>query len=551
MKRLSIFRQSFFMLYLLLTTTLLLIIFYGLGNLYQKLLPFYEERISTNIFIGLSITTAIWTLAAFFVPINYIVEIVFSIVGIISFIYFKAYQKFFIFFKRQSKFFYFCLLVILLVGSCYPFILDHFGYYVPTIKWTQEYGLVKGISNLDMLLGQYSPWHILQTGFSNFIDPYLRLNTFLLIVFLVYIFESRAWIGLVFTPIFFVFAQSPSPDLPTLILSFIIVKEVLSQSRHAKFLFLLSCLAFIIKPTSFWLIIFSFIYFWFIKRNKVISLLPGFCLILLYFLKNIWTFGHPFFPIGFPDLGLSWQANPLLLELSKQNSTELSYDLQYSYQDIQKFSFKDYVFNWLNLDGIKGIIHKLFVLTLVGLIFLSVIKKKKIISLLLGCILLKSILVLIFSAQYRLFLDVFLIAGILIFAKTWFSFAKLGFISLSIVAIIILSIPQTLQNSIPSFSLGKMMTGWDAKQLLRPSTFSLNKYKTYQIGNLKFNIVKDYPFSFDTALPAISPDYLLDYQKAGIFPQKIGLDLKNGFVWKKMSPHEQQELQRIIKQVSP
>ncbi len=92
------------MLYLLLTTTLLLIIFYGLGNLYQKLLPFYEERISTNIFIGLSITTAIWTLAAFFVPINYIVEIVFSMVGIISFIYFKAIKSFLSFLNDSQSF---------------------------------------------------------------------------------------------------------------------------------------------------------------------------------------------------------------------------------------------------------------------------------------------------------------------------------------------------------------------------------------------------------------------------------------------------------------
>ncbi|WP_300670045.1 hypothetical protein [Soonwooa sp.] len=539
------------MLYLLLTTTLLFIITYGLGNLYQKLLPFYEEKISTTILIGLSITAIIWTAIAFFFPINKFVEITFSALGILSFIYFKSYHRCRSFLKRQSRFFYFCLVTIVLVGCYYPFILDHFGYYVPTIKWIQEYGLVKGISNLDMLLGQYSPWHILQTGFSNFVDPYLRLNTFLLFVFLIYVFETRAWIGLLFMPIFFLFAQSPSPDLPTLVLSFIIVKEVLNQSRHAKFLLMLSCFAFSIKPTSFWLVIFCFIYFWLIKRNKLLALLPAVCFLSIYLIKNIWVFGHPFFPIGFPDLGLAWQPNYQLLELSKQTSTELSYDLEYKYQEIQKFSCADYIINWINLDGIKGVIHKLFVLTLIVLGVFAFLKKKKIISLLVICIFIKSFLILVFSAQYRLFLDVFLVTGILLFSKTWYPFAKLGFVGLSAIILVFLTFPKSLQSSIPSFNLGNMMMGWEKLQFLRPANFNLNKYKTYQIGNLKFNIVKDYPFSFDTALPAISPDYLRDYEKVGVFPQKIGQDLKNGFIWKKMTPAEHQELQRIIKEVYP
>jgi hypothetical protein len=36
------------------------------------------------------------------------------------------------------------------------------------------------------------------------------------------------------------------------------------------------------------------------------------------------------------------------------------------------------------------------------------------------------------------------------------------------------------------------------------------------------------------------------YYEAGIFPQKISKNIKNGFVWKKLSPEEKEELKKII-----
>lgn len=551
MKRLFIFRQSFFMLYLVLTISLLLIIISGLGKLYQHFVAFHEERISTNILLGISITTGIWTFLAFFVPINFIIEIIFCLLGLGSFIYFKIYKKLIYFFRRQSRFFYFCIATTLLAGSFYPFILDHFGYYIPTISWLKEFGIVKGISNLDMLMGQYSTWHIFQSGFSTFVDTSLRINTFLIIVFIIYIFETRFWNGLIFAPFFFLFAQSPSPDLPILIFAFIIIKDMFGYSRNAKFLLLLASFALSIKPTSFWLLIFVFLYFWVVKRNRIITILPGFCFLILYLFKNIWAFGHPFFPIGFPDLGLPWQPNSFLLEDSRQTSLELSYDLQYSYESIKNFTTWDYIVNWLNLDGIKGFINKAFVLSLISLLILAFIKKRKILSILTLSIFLKSILILIFSAQYRLFLDVFLVLGIIVFSKTWYSFAKVAFTGMSVIIFWGLIFPKSLQTLIPSFKLGATMMAWEKFQLLRPAYFELNQYKTYQIGNLKFNVVKNYPFSFDTPLPAISPDYLNDYKKAGIFPQTATQDLKSGFIWKKLSPKELQDLQQIINKTYP
>ena len=98
----------------------------------------------------------------------------------------------------------------------------------------------------------------------------------------------------------------------------------------------------------------------------------------------------------------------------------------------------------------------------------------------------------------------------------------------------------------PSFKLSHYMMGFNRDQFMEPSDFGLNSYQTHSIGNLDFNLVNGYPFSFDTPIPAISPGFVEDYIKAGIFPQKMGSDVKDGFIWRKTSPEEQKKLKEIM-----
>ena len=90
--------------------------------------------------------------------------------------------------------------------------------------------------------------------------------------------------------------------------------------------------------------------------------------------------------------------------------------------------------------------------------------------------------------------------------------------------------------------------GFNKNQFIKPSYFKLNKYKTHQIGNLKFNVVEDYIFSFDTPIPAISPQFIQEDIDAGIFPQLKGKTLKEGFIWKKISEKEKIEIKEILKE---
>jgi hypothetical protein len=221
--------------------------------------------------------------------------------------------------------------------------------------------------------------------------------------------------------------------------------------------------------------------------------------------------------------------------------------MQYSYEEIQKFSFYDAVRNWFTLEGIKSKINLIFILSLAVFSVFAFIKKKKIISLVCISLLIKSILVLAFSAQYRFFLDVFFVIAFILFIHFSKKKSLAFFFASSVLVIGTLSFPNFIRQYIPSFRPGNFMAGLKKEQLYEPSTYHYNKFETFKTGNLKFNVSKDYPFNFDTSLPAISASYIFDDAKAGIFPQYIDeKNIKKGFIWKKLTPDEKKEVQNII-----
>jgi hypothetical protein len=122
-----------------------------------------------------------------FIPLNRYAEFSTIAIGLIYFFKDKLYKDFTAFSKKDFSLICLVSLIILFSGSFYPYILDHFGYYVPTIKWLTEYGFGKRDFQSGSYLGQMSVWHIFQAGFSNFSDPFLRINSVLLIIYTLYI----------------------------------------------------------------------------------------------------------------------------------------------------------------------------------------------------------------------------------------------------------------------------------------------------------------------------------------------------------------------------
>ncbi|WP_370899661.1 LIC_10190 family membrane protein [Chryseobacterium gossypii] len=536
------------MVYIFFTLLLVIPALAGFGKIVESLAGPLLDGISGKALSGVLGISLLWTIAAFFIPLNIYTEIPVLISGLFFFFKERLYNEIYRFSKKDKLLIGSIILIVLYCSSFPPFILDHFGYYVPTIKWLTEHGIIKGIANLDLTLGQTSAWHIFQAGFSGFSDPFLRSNATLLIIYALYIIERRSWIQLCLLPFLLLFSQAPSPDLPVIIFSMIILNEIVSGNKKASLLIGLSVFAFTIKPTLIWLPVLSFLYSVFIIKANPKSFLFGTSLLLLFFFKNIWTFGYPVFPVPAIDLGVPWKPNPETMEISSRYAIQKTYDMQYSYQQIQEFSWYHYIKNWLFLDGIKSFINIFFVLSLAAFIIFALIKKNKIVTLICISLLLKSILVLLFSAQYRFFIDVFFA---IFFILGFYCFTErkpfLIFTVLSVLFISLLTFPSIVREYLPSFRLGSIMGKFEKKQLYIPSTYEYHQFDTFTVGNLKFNVSKNYPYNFDTALPAISLGYVFDDIEAGIFPQYADQEnIREGFIWKKMSPQEKKQAQKVI-----
>ena len=538
------------MFFILIASLILLPTFAGWGGLLEHFFGKICNGFSGKVIVGIFGISVFFTLVSFFLPINNIVEVVTIIGGISLFIKNKIYKEL----KIEKKYYFpFSVIVFLLlfVGSFFPFILDHFGYYIPSIKWISEVGLVKGIGNLDLTLGQMSIWHILQAGFSHFADPFFRLNTVLLLVYLIYIFEAKKWIHLCCIPILFLFAQSPSPDLPVIIFALIVLDEVFNGNKNYTLLFAFSVFVFAIKPTMCWLPMFVLLQMIVEKKFNISTLGTGIFVLLLFFFKNIWTFGYPVFPIAIGDIGVSWKPNPIIMEQSSRMAIAKTYDMQYTTEQIQNFSTLDYIKNWLYLAGIKSKINILFIVSLLFFGIFAAIKRNRLITILFVSILVKSIFVLLFSAQYRFFLDVFFVIFLVLFLPI-FNYKK-SIISFGIMAaffVSFLSFSKIVEQKIPSFKLGKYMGSFQWKQIYKPSEYTFKSYETYPLGNLKFNISKAYPFNYNTPLPAISPSFVRDYSEAGVFPQLIdSTNIKKGFIHQKLSSEEEIQAKNILKSI--
>jgi len=539
------------MLLLFCSTIFLLTTFLGWGKVTEYVLGENIEGTAGKILTGIFALGILFTVSSFFLPLNVYFEIPLIIIGIVFFFLKRIYLNFYSFSGKNQIVLGSISAVALFCGAFNPFILDHFGYYVPTIKWLTEYGLVKGISNLDLILGQMSVWHIFQAGFSNFSDPFLKLNAILLVVYGIYIVENRSWIQLIFIPVLFIFTQSPSPDLPVIVFSLIILNEILKGNKNLSFLLAFSVFTFTIKPTVIWLPLFVLLYSVFVAKFKFSNLVLAFSIFVLFIFKNLWTFGYPVFPVSSFDFGIPWKPNTELLKSSSEYAITKTFDEQYTIKEIQQFSPADYIKNWLFLKGIKSIINISFVILLLGFSIFAIVKKQKIFTLLCIAILVKSILVLLFSAQYRFFIDVFF-AVIFVAAFNLMKRKTAVYISsvMTIFAMIIFSFPKVLQQLIPSFQLGKYMAPFEKKQLLSPSHYEYGQYHSYKLGELDFQVSKHYPFNFNTPVPAISESFVFDYAKAGIFPQPIDKNnLKKGFVWKKLNKEEQKQLEKTLKDI--
>jgi len=525
------------MLIILVTICILLIIIFGNGVLFGKFLKINSESFSLTSFIGIICITFLETIIAFFYPLNFYIELMFVIIGVVGFIKFLRIKNYVYFDFKKNVNFWFCFFVVILlfVGSFSPYLYDHYSYYFPTVSYLRETGFVKGISNLDLLLGQTSFWHIFQAGFSNLIDVNLRINCYLLILFLIYIYEKKCWIFFFFIPLFLPFIQQPSPDLPIFVIALIVVNELLND-RSRTLVIYLSLFAFCIKPIMFWLPLLLILDSFYRKEIKFKMLILISIFVGLFVIKNLFLFGFPVFPAAFIDSNLSWKPSQEILNYSSQIGLMKTYDMKYSYQQVIGFNLWEKIYHWFTI-GLKSIFNLAIIICLIVLGYFAFRKKEVFYKLLFGCFLIKFALIIVFSAQYRFFIDLYLITVFLIFKNISEEKAVFTSVFLSIFISILFTFPGFIKHR---FYMGRWMSGFHMSQLIKPTEYKSEESKSFQLGNLKFYTTKG--LIYETAFPAMSLYWLKTYQYYDVFPQKSD----NGFIQKKLSKQEQKQLAEII-----
>jgi hypothetical protein len=466
-----------------------------------------------------------------------------------------------------------------LIFSVQPsLIYDDGFYYTPTVRWLNEIGFVKGISNLNLGLGLTSSWHILQALFSmSFIEGinFNDLNGTLLVVLFIFWIEIKneienknlvaILIGLAILSAI-PFLTACSPDFP--VIAFTVIALItyinLKDAEQLKDVFLISLLCFSIKLSSVYLIMLGMLVFaHLIYRSRSIKgFLPfslfSFVFILLVLVKNFYLTGYPFYPFNFlsyvhpewatPENVLSHYYNGIRTwsfadKLGVQDITELS-----------KTSFLESIKLLLTRNGIKGIINcfifGLFVVsTCISLMRGYHAFKNKNINYTYVTIHIISLFTfftwLQFAPQYRFIMPllIFYSAYVILFFKDRFFKEKISsFLLLSpvwvIIPFFILSLSPLSMKPAKSRRNEEKRSILDMKYIIKPHvSFNFGKPDSLFIQDQKFFYFKKNNYCWDCSLPCLPVPYhafLLENHHLQV--ERIGNDLKSGFKLTKANP---------------
>lgn len=462
----------------------------------------------------------------------------------------------------------FLLVSILILAQCAspPFIIDNESYYLQTIKWLNEYGYVTGLGNLHFFFGQTSAWHILQSVFNfNFLyDNFNDLSGYCLWLGNFFAFRKLSLafsnaenkklnVAMGILPVgnvlFFQFISAPSPDLPVMILCFLIFYVVLknhpnySKSDFISICFLCFFVLFIKTINLFLVAVPIYMYFKAAKnlRSKLVpAFVVGFLTFMIMLIKNQLLTGYPLYPLKIIHFDVNYTIPVELLNFLYEGTKRYAYLL--TYDQYVSLSFWERFLHWLQLPGLKGIFNK-FMLVMVLLLpfFMRKLPFKKPLNFLYFLLLAHLAVLFITSPQYRFFLMFLLFFPALVFAYFFPKemivkrFISLGIFVVAILVFVPVSFNKFTEN--PLMDSGSTFT-W--KYTVSPhanSQYEFNFRKVVE-GNLKYNSPPEDAFFWltgDGELPCANKKQI-DYFKKNyhLVPQLRGQGLKNGFYSEKL-----------------
>jgi len=424
------------MVLILLSWAVLFCFFFANGVAVNSVLKLKSAHTSFLILFGMAFQTLLLTSCAFFVPLGFgLFAANFALSGFGAYVFrnqlFEQWKQFKLELQSLTKISKMMLGLIvfsaLLKCAQSPFIFDNECYYVQTIKWLNEYGFVNGLGNLNLLFGQNSGWHILQAGFNfGFITDRINdLNGFLLIVLSLF-FISRfddglkngrfEWIGFVilFNVLLFQFINSPSPDLPLILISqfvFYLFLKKNKQFEDVKIYSLLIVFMIFIKISIFPIVLLALYDSIRFRKNLIFLGITGFLFGFLWIAKNSILTGYPLFPVNILALNVDWRVSENVLSFMNDiiKNHEFLHIKGYS-----KLGFLDKFLIWIQLGGINSIFNKGIILLFVLGLFTRKFKQQSNYRILYFVLLVHFIFLLVCSPQFRFFLADFVFLSALL-----------------------------------------------------------------------------------------------------------------------------------------
>jgi len=455
-------------------------------------------------------------------------------------------------------FLFFTILLILAKSASAPFVLDNESYYIQTIKWLNEYGMVKGLANLHVFFAQMSGWHIAQSAFSfSFLYPHFNdLSGYCLILSSLYaVFRlddfshtgSKIALTMGLLPItgafLLQFCGAPSPDIPILVLSFLALDVFLNRNINETrgsfaLLAILVLFALFIKITSVALVILPL--YVLVKERNVVSkrlFLASAVVLGLFCIRNAITSGLPLFPLPF-DFGLqSVHAMPnAVASYFFAESRPFAYGLTKA--EFEVMPLHEILWSWMHQPKLHGLFNIIAVLlVLIVPFFIRRFFHKKSMWIAYFAMAVQLCLLLLLSPQYRFFMNFILFFGLFMISclvnanRNVFILLVMG----SVTSFIVVFIPLQL-NSVTNNELIGKTTAFSLNQVFfpHPNTRSEQTFIAVKNGNLRYNSPVNSDFFWKTSngpLPCVNKQQVDFFEiNFRIRPQLRNGNLADGFV---------------------
>jgi hypothetical protein len=550
------------MILIILSWVLFFFVFLSYGYTFSKISKIQPTDLSITILLGVFVQTILLTCCSFFFKIGAVVFTINLLLGIVLFYLYRnelitllkdTYSNFYKFSKYTKSVLLLLFIIALKTSSDVPFLIDNESYYIQSIKWINEYGLVKGLANLHLFLGQMSPFHILQAGFNfNFIsNQFNDLNGFVLVICSYYFLQEMEnkrqqkrlhWIGFIvlFSILFLQFVSQPSPDLILILVSQIILYLFLEQS-HTSSIFRIALLLFalivFIKITILPLGLLFIYWSYTLKKEYAYSVVVLSVIGVLFVLKNSIITGYTLFPFPQFAFDVPWRLPEILLKRLSDVTVNAGY---FESNIIPNTSISTKLNSWILLGGLNRIFNNGILLLFIAIPFTSNFKKFKLVRIAYAVLAIHFILILLKSPQFRFFMPEFIFLSALLCGELVIvlkirgkdvSALLLVFCTGSFILFSFLNLTPLTNNK-----FHQTHTEFASKQLLFPS--GITKYPdmefdTLHLKNLLFYSPKENFFFYGTAngpLPCVNKKQLkFMFKKTGYIPQQLGNEVSDGF----------------------